>query len=480
LTAPLRAIDSKLRMVLLLAKTIANYFWVPALGGALFGLALIVAAILSATGWMAALSILAGAVLAFLGACICVLLAVVSKARRIIPDNKYGLCTGLSGKGFTQPALTPWLADLLDEIADKNDPEKPLTFGDLSQKKIDLVLLTTNLTHGAPYQLPFDTRIFYYSPDEFREFFPERIVDWMERNAPEPTDKEQENDWDRLLPLRPLPEPANLPVIVAVRMSLSFPILLSAIPLWAIDYRSDPDSIRYNWFSDGGICSNFPLHFFDSPIPTRPTFGINLRPTERLEKEECDNVAIGDVRSGIIPRWTRFAGVLGFLNAIFDTMQNWTDNALLRVPGYRDRVAHINHASYEGGLNLDMPKKVIEAMVERGRCAGGKLVQEFEWVNHRWTRYRSTMGVMEEFMEKLRRGYETASLEPPYPALIERTENEPKTSYMTDWTAPMRSFAKGVTTQIIDLAKTWTDADKSFRTAAGPDPKPILRIAPDV
>ena len=33
------------------------------------------------------------------------------------------------------------------------------------------------------------------------------------------------------------------------------------------------------WFSDGGICSNFPLHLFDSPLPRWPTFGLNLRET---------------------------------------------------------------------------------------------------------------------------------------------------------------------------------------------------------
>ena len=31
------------------------------------------------------------------------------------------------------------------------------------------------------------------------------------------------------------------------------------------------------WFSDGGIASNFPIHFFDSWLPDRPTFGITLQ-----------------------------------------------------------------------------------------------------------------------------------------------------------------------------------------------------------
>jgi hypothetical protein len=37
----------------------------------------------------------------------------------------------------------------------------------------------------------------------------------------------------------PLPEPEDLPVVVAVRMSLSFPVLLSAVPLYAVDYIAE-------------------------------------------------------------------------------------------------------------------------------------------------------------------------------------------------------------------------------------------------
>jgi hypothetical protein len=42
------------------------------------------------------------------------------------------------------------------------------------------------------------------------------------------------------------------------------------------EYRPRRQDIQENWFSDGGICSNFPIHFFDAWLPTHPTFGINL------------------------------------------------------------------------------------------------------------------------------------------------------------------------------------------------------------
>src|SRR5207247_10138276 len=79
---------------------------------------------------------------------------------------------------------------------------------------------------------------------------------------------------------------------LAARMSLSFPVLLSEIPLWAIDIETN------TWaqccFSDGGITSNFPIHFFDGPIPRWPTFGLNLgpfNPDQAPSYEEDQNIS---------------------------------------------------------------------------------------------------------------------------------------------------------------------------------------------
>jgi hypothetical protein len=43
------------------------------------------------------------------------------------------------------------------------------------------------------------------------------------------------------------------------------------------------------------------------------------------------------------------------------------------MPGYRDRVVHVKLAEDEGGLNLSMPPKIIEALGERGELAGNCL-----------------------------------------------------------------------------------------------------------
>ncbi len=73
-------------------------------------------------------------------------------------------------------------------------------------------------------------------------------------------------------------------------------MLLSAVPLYLLKPGRqggiEKDFLKC-WFSDGGICSNFPIHFFDAPLPRWPTFGINLRPlpkTRPCSPDECDDV----------------------------------------------------------------------------------------------------------------------------------------------------------------------------------------------
>ena len=72
------------------------------------------------------------------------------------------------------------------------------------------------------------------------------------------------------------PGPEALPLVVMARMSLELPGLIAAVPLYAVDRNGDQAVVRH-LFSDGGISSNFPMHFFDALLPSRPTFGINRR-----------------------------------------------------------------------------------------------------------------------------------------------------------------------------------------------------------
>lgn len=301
-----------------------------------------------------------------------------------IPTNDFGLCSGLGQENL--PALTPWLADLLDDLAGRSPSGPPVTFGDLAAGGVRLELMTTNLTQRRPHRIPWARpETFFYDPQVFRTFFPERVAQHLDDHPPPPPEDERETREWRLLcnllePLRPLPPPADLPIVVAARLSLSFPVLLSALPLWAIDWsrkhnqdamaawrrwlREHPDQptpgedaplehpqAEICWFSDGGISSNFPIHFFDAPLPLRPTFAINLRdfhPDHLQSSDETKNVYLPEGSGGGLLEWwyaypdtNGFARLRAFVESIVRTMQNRVDEAQMRVSGYRDRVVHV-------------------------------------------------------------------------------------------------------------------------------------------
>jgi hypothetical protein len=142
----------------------------------------------------------------------------------------------------------------------------------------------------------------------------------------------------------------DLPVLVAARLSLSFPLLLSAVRFYT--GHSERADVVETWLSDGGIASNFPIHFFDAWIPRFPTFGLDLRPAG-AEREAGT-------------RWTTVERTGRFRHQILDTMQNWRDTMQAELPGYRERVAPVPLAAGEGGLNLDMSAEAIADLMERG------------------------------------------------------------------------------------------------------------------
>jgi predicted acylesterase/phospholipase RssA len=354
-----------------------------------------------------------------------------------VPANRFGLCSGMpgdqTGRGNAE-ALTPWLTNYLNDLAGLDSKQEPLTFGHLQRagaspdEAINLRMMTTNLTHGRPYQLPFrqddglrENHLFYFRPDEFRELFPENVVRWM-LDHPRTSDTAVEKKQSRRAKRRrflaengyePLPNPDDLPVVVATRMSLSFPILLSAIPLHSIDRTKDEETglpIRC-WFSDGGISSNFPLHFFDAPLPRRPTFSFDLtaKPAGTPEAELQPTMDRSN-QPYLASDWTPIDTTPGFVIAIIKTMQNWTDTTLSKLPGYRDRIVRVPLTPDEGGLNLDMPEERINKLAHRGVLAAEELIRHFDvpsvnevmnWDNHRWLRFRTAMASLEQLLTRL-------------------------------------------------------------------------------
>jgi hypothetical protein len=302
-------------------------------------------------------------------------------------------------------------------------------------------------------------------------------------------------------------------------MSLSFPILLSAIRLYEADPKASsprhqepaeraspgirpkgllqstdglavggaasdpqPGKLRPCWFSDGGIGSNFPLHLFDAALPSRPTFAINLvyLPNGAGEKVtllrdeghwQPPFESYRKIESSLAVR-----EVLSFLLAIINTMQNWRDLLQSRAPGHRDRIVHVPMDTREGGLNLDMDDTMLGNIIARGCEAGKKLRSDFDFNNHWWIRWRNLATTTERFVIAFGKTADappadsyaqahsaavTGSPQPAYYRLVSGTEAEAQARF-----ALMK-----------ELGLSW-DGMKPPLGCNAPEPTPDIRIVP--
>lgn len=437
-----------------------------------------------------------------------------------VVDNGFGLCKGMGGyrrewdETAEREELTTWMNRLINRLAGLKPNGDPLTFGQLwkapgfppawlqpvpgqSVKSIGLQMVTTNVTHGRPYTLPFDdpdARLFFRE-EELRGYFPKEVVDWMVAKRTEYQPR-GESDPPALPPgLFQAPAPDDLPVVVAARLSLSFPFLISAVPLWAIDYEAPrPErTFRRCWFSDGGISSNFPVHMFDALLPLWPTFGVKLEGfprsyRSRIYMPHTNTEGRGDF-------WNRFddgqgfGRLGGFFGAIIESMMNWNDNSLSRIPGYRDRIVRIRLDENEGGMNLNMPKRTIDTLSKLGALAADEIVSRYVkelpterghismgWENHRWVRLRSLIAILEETIPSLQTALEKQRPgDPGYRGqLVEGTARNPDHYPFPDDVQLKK--AVDALKEISDLARVVEPQPHTSHTA--PQPLPVLRVRP--
>lgn len=348
--------------------------------------------------------------LSVLGVVLSTLLSVILIARSAgrmfgveLPKQDFGLCTGKTQAGFDGLAFGDWIAEKIDAIAGKT--EGPLTVGDLRRHKIELAAMTTDLSSKRPYRLPLATRIHYFSEAEIRRLFPDRIVDYLcqtgQPRAPRATDPaDLPND------LYQLPTGDAFPVYLVARMSLSFPGLISGVPLWRIDYTSRQEPFRRCLFSDGGISSNFPIHFFDSFLPSRPTFGIALDAFDPTTHEDRIHLPTSAGQSTAMPI-ASITSVSGFLMAIYCSAKDWQDKMQSMLPGYAERIVSIRlDERREGGLNLAMGEDTIKLLTNLGADAGARLMSDFEMDNHRLHRARSLLPTLEGALDEMSQAYD--------------------------------------------------------------------------
>lgn len=186
--------------------------------------------------------------------------------------------------------------------------------------------------------------------------------------------------------------------------------------------------------------------------------------------------------------------LFGFFGALVNTLQNWTDNMQTRLPGYRDRIAHVSlNDETEGGINLNMPPELIVELGKRGEQAAELLMEHFtlpadkielSWDNHRWVRYRSLMGLLEEMLKEI--AFTISNPAPgdrTYEELILREFGEAPNSYQWQ-NNNQRTFAHKATVELMELIAKWQslrekDPSATFTTDT-PRPQPELRVKPQV
>jgi predicted acylesterase/phospholipase RssA len=386
--------------------------------------------------------------------------------------NFYGLCKGGTTENVDSPegptGICHWLNYGIQHSAGLTEDDLPLTFRDLwtapmypgaprtccgprdpeSSRAINLQVMTTNATHGRPYRLPLadQTSRLFFRPEEWEGFFPEEVlralVDKARPYAPrdpavDPTAHRVGGGFLEL------PD-ADLPVVVAARLSLSFPLLFSAVPLWAIDYEAPclVRTLRRCMFTDGGASANFPIHLFDATVPCWPTFGLWL--DKRTPYKVSDSPTKGQqelvwlpecLQEGWADSWDRFdpasnpgpespalacpvarprfgrhlEQLVGFLCGVADSAINWHDRTGLRLPHVRNRVARLLLLPDEGGLHIGMRREQILHMAhDYGTVAGQKFVQRFSgiggrpsraWNEQRWIRFNVMINGLRERLD---------------------------------------------------------------------------------
>ena len=449
----------------------------------------------------------------------------------------FGLCSGSGGDSadLTRSeglALTDWLHRSLQELAGRPLSEA-ITLRDVETLGgVTFKLVTSNLSVGQPYILPLErgSRSFLFDVEDMWQLFPRAVVDALVSWATRPENVSA--SYQLPSGLHRFPMGKDLPLVVGTRLSLSFPVLLRAVRVFSVQpecfarinamrareamfvppmlTRAD---LEEHWLSDGGIASNFPIHIFDSWVPVRPTFGITLydSPLRTVLNQVAGAEAGGhaSVEKSVVlplprdfdlarPRHIRIQSTFQFLSAVFDTAQNFRDNAQSALPSYRERIAQVFLTPDEGGLNFNMPAHVVDRIRRKGKRAAALLVRHFgkgldtSFDEHLWVRLYVLMAELERELEKVR-----VSVGPGWrPRLGHRLDALFSHQLATrvagrgwyrsqgpDWCTEARRRLD----QVLELAASWeAPADGRFQPGGRifsrepPRPEGLLRVTPNV
>ena len=502
-------------------------------------IALPAAVVLVLAGWTALhtrgwFSISVVLLLGFVGAFVAALIllgVLFYRDLEALAENDYGLCTG-RGKEPGQEGLVEWLHKGIQLAAGRGEYDPPLTFADLwaaprfgkrgpeplpgglqpLDPGIDLQMFASNVTLGRPVRLPLNdpnTRLFYH-PEEWKRYFPDYLLLELEKASrpyapaspgdPDPAAIRDPKALELMRCVRELPS-GGMPIVVAARLSLCFPVLFSCVGVYAIDYESPQGKrrLRRCLLSDGGLCSNFPIHLFDAAHPEWPTFGFLLdsrlrpypneavwRPKKHLEGR-ADNwmrfvpgAEYGKKRRSLLSR------LLGFTGGMVVTMKDWNDRTTGRLPQVRNRVVRLALRDGEGQLNLDMPPETILRMAhEYGTKAGKKLAKAFvpragrarpAWREHLYVRSMIELRSLRQHVRDYARAVGSRGSTMPLRELLKEATRRPPLRTYADRPDPTAAALTPVQRDALDRAVKAVEALEAELAACERDFGPYVPV----
>jgi hypothetical protein len=253
------------------------------------------------------------------------------------------------------------------------------------------------------------------------------------------------------------------------------------------------------------------MHLFDSLLPAWPTFGIALHPLgaddlQALSEDEVGRVRVAAGADDLGPeRWDTpsqpprgLADLVGFAGALLSTLTGWNDNAVRRMAGVRDRVAHVSLRPDVGGLNIRMSPQRIRQLAQLGGEAGYQLLRRYVlelgpgghargWSEHRWTRFALLAQSLAQAGESLGWSALRAPHAEPLPQQIERARLDAPLARSTAQAEHRRrrraTLLAHEAATLQGLLQALQTAEPALRRAAGavpdaPGPPPELRQRP--
>jgi hypothetical protein len=237
------------------------------------------------------------------------------------------------------------------------------------------------------------------------------------------------------------------------------------------------------WFSDGGITSNFPVHFFDAALPRWPTVSLNLgKHPDTAPHQDVSLPQDWDADAAASKSLTRSG--FSLVAAMFSTAMSWRDTMQSAMPGYRNRIAQVRTRPNEGGANLFMARELIASMALRGALAGARLRSRFadesQWNRFRWLRLRVAVGNIERLRATTgeRRGFYADAFSGPA-WLVDQAERftEHPAAGRVPWYVPAEDFwpaAPRMLNTFVDGHRP-SPTEPNPLTSCVPVPEPVLR-----